>query len=1057
MRPFSRKSLCFFLLLALTATVFPSLPSQAASVAVGDNVLSEIDPRLFSACFDAVEDDFNLATVDWTVSGAEAEAVSSLTEAPYSPYEGSRSLLLTASSYEAGQAVTLHREPTASPSAEDYACYTVTVWVPESVGQAELTLSLRATGGRYASSATVAGGRWQTVLFDLSEASLRGALTDLTLSLTFAEDGPFFFLLDCVGGSTRADAAFTMRYLAPAYTPEGGLLSSEGMLLTLTGEAATLEATPVLTDFSGGMGIRVRLRNRSTATTLTLQYTTLGSASYDADRSLTVPIPEGEDVVSCLFALPAAYLTSFRLSFEGAQGEIEILSVTAVPCYTETAAIGELTDCSITRDKKNLQIHGSLSEEEAARYVGCPLYLYELSLWEDASSITPATPTCAETTLNGSGFSFSVPLEGDGDELFSRYAVMLYVGGSLLPVGQTRVVNNPERLASYKTALTLSSIKGCYAADGNYLFDGISETALEVRLDRLIRLSAENTLTHTVSDLSCRLDLSYVNELDALFRAYNEQGIAVRIVLCLARPDDLSLSEVLCHPSSDGGDFVAFHTESQHGIDLLRLAVDFLTRRYGTEDGLTANLSAITVGAAVNDAYQNYNLGDCSLAEWTKAYADAVRVVYNAARSVSSTVQIALPFGGQFYYGMTSGQRASFDARSAMEALSACLKVGGDIDWRVSYDIFPGEGNYAWKESSPDLSTEANRITAANLEALLSFLNEEALLYDGTARTVTLLETEEKDVSDENDRICRSADYVYTWLRLSSRAMKQITSYLPAHPVDYADTFTYIDTNRFAEVTAYAAELIGAERFAALTAEAVLNGRYVSENSAVTTIPSAVKGESTLFDFSEGAVGWTEDLYCAAAPSAVLLDSGACLRIQFTKADADLWRGVSVALDTPFDLSVAPYLSFSVRAAVLPAGVDTVELAVVVRSGNSYHRSLLLLPADTDTTVVADLSAFPALSSCDEIGIYLRGVNGEEIGEPTLLVGSVKAMSEEHSGKEIEENIYQADPSASGEKTVALSTVILLAVIGLAALLTEAVRLVFADRRRRSSSDDSVG
>lgn len=1059
MRSFARRILCFSLLCATLAALLPSLPSLTAYAAVSESSLSEVDPRVLTSCLDAMADDFNRATVDWTVEGATAEAVTALTEKPYSVYEGSRSLLVSSPSYEAGDRISLTREVSSELSADLYTYYAATVWVPESAGQATLSLTLRSRRGTFTASAIVATGRWQTVFFDLGDAEIEGALRSVTLTLESSEDGPLSFLLDCVGGSSTANAAFTARYLAPVYEASGcSLTSADALTVRLSGQGQYLESAPVLTDFSGGVGIRVRLRNRSDCSSLTLRYTTLGSAEYTDDRAITVAIPEGEDIVSCLFAIPASYIGSFRLAFDGApSGEVEILSVTAAPCYTAAASLGKLTDCSITRDKKNLQIRGTLSEAMASLYAGCSVYLYALPLWEDITAVTPSSPVLAETALNGREISFTVPLTGSGNELYQKYAVMIYSAGALLPVGSPRVVNDPESLASYKTAVTPDSIKGYYAAEGNYLFDGLSQTALEVRLDRLICLTEENTLLHTVSDTSCFIDLSYLNELDAAMQEYERQGLAVRLLLRLQRPDDLTLAELLCHPLSDGGTYVAFNTASEEGIELLRLACDFLVRRYGTEDGVTGNLSAVTVGSAVNDAYNNYNLGACSLVTLAKNYAAAVRVVYNAVRSVSSSVAVALPFGGDFCAGMIASQTGSFDARSAMEAIAACLRDGGDIAWQVSYDIFPGEGRYAWEDTDPDLSSEAARVTAANLEVLLAFLAEETMLYDGAARTVTLLETEPKDSADENDRIRRSADYVFTWLRLSTREMRQITSYLPAHPVDYADTLTYIDTNRFTEVTAYAAELIGTERFASLVAAATVGGRYVSENEAVTVVPSAVKGETTVFSFEGGLDGWDNSLYCASVQGGIVLDEGARLRVRFAEAAGELWRGASVSLASPLDLSVAPYLCFNVRAAVLPAGVDAIELAVVVRSGDSYHRALLLLPADTDTTVIADLSDFPANLACDEIGIYVRGVDGEDIGQPTLLIGEIKAMSEEHSGKEIEEIIRQPDPLADKGKTVSLSTVITLSVLGLAALIAEGARLVLHYRRRDPDNDDNVG
>jgi hypothetical protein len=272
--------------------------------------------------------------------------------------------------------------------------------------------------------------------------------------------------------------------------------------------------------------------------------------------------------------------------------------------------------------------------------------------------------------------------------------------------------------------------------------------------------------------------------------------------------------------------------------------------------------------------------------------------------------------------------------------------------------------------------------------------------------------------------------------------------------VDYNDVLTYIDTNRFSEVTAFAAELIGAERFNALLPDAVsVVDRYLNETKAVTVIPSAVKGETVLFNFTDGTAGWYEALHCVSLKGGTTLEGQSdLLSVRLAAADANVWRGIAVDFEQPFDLSLAPYLGFTCRPAVLPEGVEMLELAVVVTAGNNMQISTLTVKAGVDTTVVVDLTSFPGRSACDGMAIYARGVDGTDPGEPTLLLGSIRAMSDQMEGDDL---IQAIRPNRFDEEkipTVALTTVIAVAAVGLLALVIEINRMIL--RRRTEDLED---
>ncbi len=1031
---------------------FPApLPVFAAETG---EVYSEPDSRILLKYLTATEDDFNHATVDWKVSGGVAEAVTGLDVPPYTVFEGSRALYVTAEEENGENRVVLSKTPEKLSDPERFRYFVCAIFVPDSAEDAALSLSFVTRGGTYEGTKALISGRWQAVCFDLLESGLSGRVSSLTLTVSAAGEENLFFLLDTCGGAESERTAFALRYMTARYEAEDGIAYEEGerLFLTLNGENPSLEAEePDLSDFSGGAGIRVRLRNPAGCRTLTLSYTTLNSPEYSDRLSLTEEIPRGEGEVSCTFPIPDSYIGKFRLTFGGASsGEVEILSVTPAACYTSPITVGEVSECRIDRERNTLGVRGKLSAGEAERYADSPLYLYELSPWEEVSAISTSRPAVANTRLNGTDFAFSLSLSGKKNELFKKYAVMIYYAGGLIPVGAAGYVTNPEALATGRATLGSSSEKGYYPLEGTPILDGVAHTAVEIRLNELVTLGQAGTLSHTAGDAACTLDAAAIERLDKLMKDYEACGISVNFLLRVSLSEDPSLNGVLCHPAAVGGKYAALNTATEEGVATLRAVCDFLAGRYASPGGVTSNAEGFVVGSGINAAQENYNMGNADLTAFTRAYTAAFRIVYNAVKSVSSNVSVYLPLGGKWFSGMTVTQTSSFDARTTLEAFSSCLAQGGNVDWKLSYDICPGEGSFAWENDSPDLTDEAATVNGANLEVLTGYLLRSEFLYNGAGREILLLETEPHTTEDTNLIIRQSADYVYVCLRLAQKTFDSVKAYIPAHPVNYKETLRYIDTNRFYEIVEYAREIIGAGRLDALIASVgtSLVNRHVTENAFATALPSAVKGETVLFGFSEGEAGWTGALNCSSVKSgATLGEREKLLRVGLSAAADTDYRGIVNRLTRPIDLSAAQYIGFDLQATVLPEGVDGLELLVVLWSGNSPLVSTGTVKAGEWSTVVVDLADFPGRVSCDKISLFVRGIDGQSIGEPTLFVGSIRAMSTVYSAAGLETALR---PTESGptRDTVGLLPVLGAGVLLVGALTWEGFRL-FGRKKRR--------
>ena len=164
-----------------------------------------------------------------------------------------------------------------------------------------------------------------------------------------------------------------------------------------------------------------------------------------------------------------------------------------------------------------------------------------------------------------------------------------------------------------------------------------------------------------------------------------------------------------------------------------------------------------------------------------------------------------------------------------------------------------------------------------------------------------------------------------------------------------------------------------------------------------------IKGTMKMWSFDEkkNVSGWYGADNCVSLASGTTLGVDGLLSVHFSDAEASEYREIMNKFGYSYDLSVAPYISFDAQIAVLPEGVDKVELSVVVYSGDSYLISTGVISSGEMTKVTVPLANFSGVRNCDKMKLCIRGVDGTDIGEPTLLIGEISVLSCEYNDEEI--------------------------------------------------------
>ncbi len=1033
-----RKTVSIFLCIIIILSAFSlfGIETQAASPT---GVYGGVAPSVFMWAVDDIEDDFNLGLSEWTTNKGVSECVSEMTRAPYSPYEGSHSLMINVGSYKAGEKITLKKTVKVMTETSYYRFIAAAMYIPKEALGATVTMTLVGSRGTLTDTKSIDAGKWQTVFFK-TDAVNRGTVVRIEFTVTADSSCDMYMLLDAVGGCWGPNDDKVAKYTSGSFTPNGCTLEyGKDMTVTLSGEGQCIETNSVAdTSFGNGIGLRVNMINHTSCRSLTLKYKTDGALGYD--REITVEIPDSDREVTLMFKIPEEKITAFMLCFNGAPiGDIEILSIGPSPCFEEITGVGRITECRIARDLKNVSVKGSIDTIPTDGKV----MLYALMPNEDNSNIALQREPLAEARVHGGEFSFTVPLDTNG--IFKKYIVAVNSEDGLNVICEPSHINNPELLASERTSLPESK-KGIRPLPDNYVLYGIGQTALDIDLGKLFASSGEATVTHTVGSVTEMFSEEYLDSLDAKMKEYEREGIKVRFVYKLG-----SGSGKIAHPDA-AGENAALNTKTEEGINALRAVTDLLVRRYGSSGGRTDNLVGIVIGASVNEAYESYNLGHVTLIDFARQYSIAVRTVYNASVSVTSGFEVSIGLGGSWNGDITVGQKGSFDARSALEAISDCITAGGDINWKLAYDITPEKGKYAYKELAPDRGVGAERITASNLETLTEFFSLPSFLYNGASRSVLLIGNGERKAASSDEEKLLTADYIYTFLRISDRSMKNISGYIPSHSADYEEVLKYVGTDIFMSKSEFASSLIGKERFDALLLSGSVTDRTYTEANAGNTFPATIKGGSTIFNLKKPNM-LNPSLNCLTAESGVSYGNRSDWgRIRFGEAEDEALRGFFLSSPYPLDLSAAPYINFDLIVSSLPEGVDTVKVTVALYSNKNVAVASTSVSVDGENSVVCDMRGFTHLSSCDRIGIYITGEKGESIGEPMILVSSVRAYSETLSGKELKDAIHSY---AGGNDTVSVYTVIILVTVAAVSLAILAIRIISRNKRTAKRTGDN--
>lgn len=351
----------------------------------------------------------------------------------------------------------------------------------------------------------------------------------------------------------------------------------------------------------------------------------------------------------------------------------------------ESCQISE-EDPSIVEVKGN--IPGIPKSDSSDLYL-FPLHTYETSIPKGAE---PADTFHIKKTKSAFTFHADLNNRQANSRMFKKFVVAAKVDGDYKIISRSHYITNPEAAAKYDVYTAASSIKGLLI-DPSRLHTGeledlgVKQAAYNIPLSKITgQTTSANypTIHYNYNGKTYAFDGQSVAEFDIVFRGLSQKGIRTTAILL----NDINYEyPELMHPkarSASTAPYVMFNGAEADGVDAMAAVASFLAERYsGTGQGTISNwVIANEINARKEWNYMEY----MDVSQYTKEYAQAFRVFYNAIKSVNASAKVYMPLDQTWNRNLNN---QNYDARDVLDHFNTIIKEKGNIDWHLAYHPYP--------------------------------------------------------------------------------------------------------------------------------------------------------------------------------------------------------------------------------------------------------------------------------------------------------------------------------------------------------------------------------
>ena len=463
-------------------------------------------------------------------------------------------------------------------------------------------------------------------------------------------------------------------------------------------------------------------------------------------------------------------------------------------------------------------------------------YLFAINSFDNG--IIEGNDAIAKTYKTEDGvLECSLNKDSASSRLFKKFAVAVKLNGQYELISTSSYITNPEACAKYSNVfMTPSSKKGILIDYTKYktgqLEDlGVKQVAINYRIQDFMGPSTNAlfpTVNYSYDGKTYAFNGAALSGFDETIRYLTEKGISVTVILL----NSYSSKYVsMIHPDARSKNvcpYYMFNGATEDGIEYLAAVGSFFADRYsGSKHGRVSNwVIANEINARKEWNYMAYTDVDT----YTKAYADAFRVFYNAIKSTSGSARVYISLDQQWNRDLKNNP--DYDGKDVTDCFNSYIKEHGNIDWGMAYHPYnvPLTSCKTWTSSKyVKHSADSSMISMQNIEVLINYLNQDAFLApDGSHRHIMITELGYTS-SGQGSESLQAAAIAYAFYKINHYAdidglllnrqtddateiaqglSTGVTTLSGAQKASY-DVFKYMDTSEAESHMAFAKSIIG--------------------------------------------------------------------------------------------------------------------------------------------------------------------------------------------------------------------------------------------------------
>ena len=478
---------------------------------------------------------------------------------------------------------------------------------------------------------------------------------------------------------------------------------------------------------------------------------------------------------------------------------------------------------------------------------GCHLAVYELAAYESWEVCADREPIHRQPPDQRICQIRLDRYDGKRDRIYSKFAIHLCTeDGTETVVGVPTYVTEMREAARrdfpFPTAKSKKGLQVQMVDDAIAL--GVQHAALNVSMPGFVDLKGEeSSLAYEMDGETFHFHSGAVSRLDGQVKPLSDAGMVVSFILLAHQGGSADLDRILIHPKYNEAapnHLGAFNTTNAEGAKYYKAIIEFLVDRYTREDRAYGRAVNFIVGNEVNSHWYWHNMGAISMEDFAAAYLRSVRLMSTAARKIYAQARVYISLEHHWGIRYQKDPAKAFGGKGFVDLFNRSARAEGNFDWHVAFHPYPENlrDPRTWNDKTAEQRADSPRITFKNLEQLPAYFSREELRLNGERRRIILSEQGFDTMDDPMGEQWQAAAYCYAYYKTAN--LTGIDSFILHRHVDHKlegglrlglwsrketgyadpdrkkliyDVFLKADTPAWAEVSAFALPIVGAERW----------------------------------------------------------------------------------------------------------------------------------------------------------------------------------------------------------------------------------------------------